>query len=155
MKKTCIISLICLCIDQIIKFFLYRFLDIGSSIILIKNFFNITLVYNEGAAFSILLSQRVLLILISIFVLIFLYFYLKKEKNMDKYEYIFYGILTGGILGNLTDRLFRGAVIDYLDFNIFGYAFPIFNFADMCIVCSVILIIIKSIRDDKNGISSK
>ena len=155
MKKTWVCAVFCLFIDQVIKFFLLKLFDIGSSIILIKNFFNITLVYNEGAAFNILFSKRLLLIFIAVFVLLFLFFYLKKNENFSDFEHVFYGIFIGGILGNLCDRIFRGAVIDYLDFNIFGYAFPIFNFADTCIVCSVILIFIKSIRDDKNEVSSK
>ena len=155
MKKTFLIAFICLILDQVVKFFLLNLLNIGESISLIHNFFNLTLVFNEGAAFSILLSQRFLLILISIVVLVFLIYYLIKSKAIKKYEYIIYGFLMGGILGNLIDRFFRGFVIDYLDFNIFGYDFPIFNFADICIVASVILIIIFSIRDDKNEVSSK
>ena len=155
MKKTFLIAFICLVLDQVVKFFLLNLLNIGESIDLIHNFFNLTLVFNEGAAFSILLSQRFLLILISIVVLIFLIYYIIKSNTIKKYEYIIYGFLMGGILGNLIDRFFRGFVIDYLDFNIFGYDFPIFNFADICIVASVILIIIFSIRDDKNEVSSK
>ncbi len=155
MKKTFLIAFICLVLDQVVKFFLLNLLNIGESIDLIHNFFNLTLVFNEGAAFSILLSQRFLLILISIVVLIFLIYYIIKSNTIKKYEYIIYGFLMGGILGNLIDRFFRGFVIDYLDFNIFGYDFPIFNFADICIVASVILIIIFSIKDDKNEVSSK
>ncbi len=153
MKISYFVASICLFVDQLIKSFLFNLFGIGSSIILIKNFFNITLIYNEGAAFNILFSRRLLLILISILVLLFLCYYLKKEQNLGKGEYILYGLFMGGILGNLADRIFRGAVIDYLSFNLFGYAFPIFNFADMCIVCSVFVIIIKSIRNDKNEVS--
>ena len=54
---------------------------------------------------------------------------------------ISYGLLFGGILGNLIDRIFRGFVIDYLDFTFFNYHFPVFNLADICIVLGVIIVI--------------
>ena len=57
--------------------------------------------------------------------------------------------------GNLIDRVVHGQVIDYLDFNILGYDFPVFNLADIAIVVSMILIIILVIKGDKNGVSSK
>ena len=71
-----------------------------------------------------------------------------KLKNIDK---IIYGVLLGGIIGNLIDRVLYGYVIDYLSFNIFGYSFPIFNFADICIVLSMIGLIIWSCIGGKNG----
>ena len=63
--------------------------------------------------------------------------------------------MLGGITGNLIDRVVHGQVIDYLDFNILGYDFPVFNLADIAIVVSMILIIILVIKGDKNGVSSK
>ena len=62
--------------------------------------------------------------------------------------YPIYGILIGGILGNLFDRIKFGSVIDYLDFKIFNYNFPIFNFADMCIVVSIFLLLIYFIKSE-------
>ena len=55
-------------------------------------------------------------------------------------------MLIGGILGNLIDRIFRGYVVDFLDFKIFGYDYPVFNFADIFITISIIFIIIDIIR---------
>lgn len=152
MKKTFSIMFVCLFIDQLIKNILINIMDIGSSYTIIKNFFNITLVMNTGAAFSILSSNTLLLILISILVLIFIFFYLSKG-NVSEKDYIIYGFLTGGVCGNLLDRIIHNAVIDYLDFNIFGYSFPVFNFADMLIVISMFLIIL-SLKDDKDEIHS-
>ena len=67
-------------------------------------------------------------------------------NKLNKLDYIIYSLLYGGIVGNLFDRIVYGYVIDYLDFYIFNYNFPVFNFADVCIVISVILIIFDSIR---------
>ena len=59
-----------------------------------------------------------------------------------------FSFLYSGILGNLIDRVFRGYVIDFLDFNIFGYDYPVFNFADICIVFGIILMIIAIIKKE-------
>ena len=150
MKKSIWILVICLFIDQLIKNIIVNVLSIGGSISVIRNFFNITYVRNSGAAFSILESNTILLIFISIFALIFIFKYISKD-NLSSFEYVLYGILSGGICGNLFDRIVYKSVIDYLDFNIFGYNFPIFNFADTLIVISMFLIIL-TMKDDKNEV---
>ena len=130
-------------------------MNFGQSITVINGFFNITLIGNTGAAFSILSSNTILLIIISIVVLNVLYFCFIKGKNLKKIEQVSYGLLAGGIMGNLVDRVVHMQVIDYLDFNIFGYNFPVFNLADILIIISMILIVIQIIKGDKNGVSSK
>ena len=150
MKKSIFILVICFFIDQFIKNIIINVLNIGESISIIKNFFSITYVRNSGAAFSILESNTILLIFISIIALIFIFKYIYKD-NLSNFEYILYGILSGGICGNLFDRIIYKSVVDYLDFNIFGYRFPIFNFADTLIVVSMFLIII-TMKDDKNEV---
>lgn len=127
----------------------------GKSITVINGFFNITLIGNTGAAFSILSSNTLLLIIISLVVLNVLYFCFIKGKKLNDFEQLSFGLLIGGILGNLIDRVLRMQVIDYLDFNFFGFNFPVFNLADIAIVISMILIAIQVIKGDKNGVSSK
>lgn len=155
MKKLYVISLITVILDQVIKNLFTFFMTYGQSISVIDGFFNITLVGNTGAAFSILSSNTILLILISIVVLNLLYFCFIKGKNLNDLEQTSYGLLIGGIMGNLIDRVIHMKVIDYLDFNIFGYNFPVFNLADIAIVVSMILIIYQIIKGEINGISSK
>ncbi len=154
MKKFIIIGIICLVIDQLLKLLVLNNLILNISNEIIPSFFSLTYVQNEGAAFSILSGNRIFLILITLFALIFIYLFLIK-KDIDKgINSTIYGVLYGGIVGNLIDRVLRGYVIDYLDFNIFGYNFPIFNFADICIVISIILVIILSIfrgKDNENN----
>ena len=82
---------------------------------------------------------------LSIVFLIFAFKYIYDLKSVSKLSMISYGMLIGGIIGNLIDRVFRNYVIDFLSFNIFGYHFPVFNIADCFIVVSIILIVIESL----------
>lgn len=147
LQKSLIITLLCALADQIIKIIVMGTMGINSSISVIDNFFSLTYVENDGAAWSIFGGNRIFLIIISIIALILIYLYFFKNQNLTKFELINYSILIGGIFGNLLDRIKFGKVIDYLDFQIFGYGFPVFNFADICIVISVILLLIYSIAN--------
>lgn len=146
MRKILSFSLILFIIDQIIKLIVKVNIDLNSSILVLNDFFYLSHVHNYGAAFSILYGNRFFLILFSIFSLILIYMFFIKNNKLNKLDYIIYSLLYGGIVGNLFDRIVYGYVIDYLDFYIFNYNFPVFNFADVCIVISVILIIFDSIR---------
>ncbi len=136
------ISIILLLIDQISKVLIVKLIDINSSIELIKNFFYLTYTHNTGAAFSILTGKRIFLILVALVILIVIFNYIKKNKIESKAEKIAFSLIIGGSIGNLLDRIVRGYVIDFLDFKIFGYNFPIFNVADTFIVIGVFLLLI-------------
>lgn len=151
LQKSLIITLICLILDQIIKVVVVGTMGINSSIPIIDNFFSITYVENDGAAWSIFSGNRIFLIIISVIALIFIYLYVFNDKKLKAFELINYSVLIGGIFGNLLDRIKFGKVIDYLDFKIFGYNFPIFNLADICIVISIILLLIYSFKDRKGS----
>lgn len=151
MKKIFIISFICLLLDQIIKIIISNTMHLYESIKVINNFFYITSTKNTGAAFSMLLNGRYFLILISIVVLVIFFKYLKKINKFSKFETIIFGLIIGGILGNLIDRIIYGYVIDYLDFYIFNYDAPIFNLADSFICVGCILFIINNYLEGKNG----
>ncbi len=148
LQKSLIITLGCVLIDQIIKLIIMGTMGIGSSISVIPNFFSLTYVENNGAAWSIFSGNRILLISISVIALILIYWYFLKNKDIKIFELVTYSVLIGGIIGNLLDRIKVGSVIDYLDFKIFGYNFPVFNFADICIVISVIILLIYSFKGE-------
>ena len=145
MKKITVISFICIIIDQLIKIIVTNNIALNTELIIIDNFFSLTNVQNDGAAFSILSGNRIFLICVSLCALILLYFLFVKDKKLKNIDKIIYGVLLGGIIGNLIDRVLYGYV------NIFGYSFPIFNFADICIVLSMIGLIIWSCIGGKNG----
>lgn len=150
MVTTIIISIILLCIDQISKLLVVNLLTKTDSITIIKNFFYLTYINNDGAAFSILVGKRIFLILIAVLVIVMLIRYIKKNNIRNKLELVSISLIIGGSLGNLMDRVIRGYVIDFLDFKIFNYNFPIFNLADTFIVIGVILLLLKEIRKENN-----
>ena len=135
-------------IDLISKQLINHFMKVGESIKLINNFFYITYARNKGAAWSILEDKRILLLIISVLALYLINKYMNKE-NLSKLESLSYGMIIGGILGNLFDRIFFGYVIDFLDFKLFGYNYPVFNLADTFIVVGIILLMILEIRKKK------
>lgn len=151
MKKMLPVITISVLLDQIIKILVILNMNLYQSINIINNFFKITYVRNNGAAWSILSGSRFFLITISIIACFLIYFYFIKNKELKKPEIFSYGILLGGTIGNLIDRIIHGYVIDYLDFKIFNYDFPIFNIADICIVIGIIFICIIMIGGELNA----
>ena len=145
-KKVYILSIIFLLIDIFTKQLVKNTLNLYDSIPIIPNFFSITYVINDGAAFSILKGELWLFIILGFVLLFFIFYYLQKEK-LNIYKTIYYSLLIAGVLGNLLDRMLYKGVIDFLDFTIFSYNAPIFNLADTFIVISVILIVFESLKE--------
>lgn len=141
MKKIGIISLIVIIIDRILKVLVTNNFVLDARNKIIDGFFYITNCHNEGAAFSLFSGNVLFLIFITLIVL-FLIFRTINKENVNKIGILAYGLLLGGILGNLYDRIFYGYVIDYLDFRIFNFNFAIFNLADAAIVIGAILLIV-------------
>ncbi len=138
MKRLLIFSFLFLLIDQITKTIVISFFDVNHGLVIIPSFFSILYVKNYGAAFSIMQNMSYLLVSISFIAIILIFiFVLKNKMILKKYDWLA-AILIGGIVGNLVDRLFRGHVVDFLAFEIFGHPMPIFNFADIFIVCSAL-----------------
>ncbi len=136
MLKIVALSMFFLLIDQLTKLIVVNNIPLNNGIEVIPSFFSFFHVQNTGAAFSLLQDSRFFLILVSLFSLLFIYFLFLRKDNFSKKEILFLAALIGGILGNLVDRVWHGYVIDFLSFELFGYNFPIFNFADIFIVCA-------------------
>lgn len=155
MKRIYVVALIGLVVDRIVKFFALSYLSRYVTIKVIPNFFYLTFVRNYGAGFGILQNKTILLVLLSGIVLVILNTYLNKSDNLTKLEKISYGLLMGGIVGNLMDRIIYGYVIDLFDFKLWKYSFPVFNIADIMIVISIFLLILFGVKGDINGIYRK
>ena len=141
------IAIITLIIDQVVKSLIEIFFNLNESVIIIKNFFNITLVHNTGGAFSIFSNYSYLFIILSIIAIIILLKFMNNFKNNLRNS-IAFGLTLSGIMSNLADRIFLGYVRDFLDFKIFGYDYPVFNIADICIVIGVLLLVIAIIKGE-------
>ena len=140
MKKSEIILIsLLLLVDQSVKWGMERLLETGS-LTIIHNFFSLTWSENFGAAWSIFENARWFLIIVGFLSLIVLI--IMKQTIPDSLgKHLSTSLLFAGILGNLIDRIVFGYVKDYLHFTFFGYSYPIFNLADVFIVCGAILLI--------------
>lgn len=148
-KKILIYSLYSLLLDQVIKYIVYKS---QINVKLIPNFLSLTYTSNNGIAFSLLSGSRLIIILSSLILVVVLFYllkndYLSKGRDNNLLD-IAYGVLFGGILGNLIDRVIRGYVIDYVSIKIFNYYFPIFNLADVFITIGVVLLLCVKFEDD-------
>ena len=127
--------------DQLTKLLAVTRLKALGSQAVIPGFFNLSYVENRGAAWGMLAGQQVFLIAFSLITLGFLIW---KRKHL--FEGLWGGtitlsLITGGVLGNLIDRIRLTYVIDFLDFHWHASHFPAFNIADACICCGVFLFI--------------
>ena len=141
-------------LDLITKLIVSSNMKLYSSITVIKNFFSITYTKNVGAAFSMFSNKPWLIIIVSILVFIYLMYELLKKDN-SKFSSVSIALIIGGLISNLSDRLFLGYVRDFLDFQIFNYDFAIFNVGDIAIVVGCFLFVIAELLESKNGNKSK
>ena len=133
--------------DQLTKWWVLKAFALYESKTVVPGFFNLTFVTNTGAAFGFLAGDQVLwrqifFISISVIALVALYFAFKHFRSQGWYYVYGIGLIAGGAVGNLIDRLRFGAVIDFLDFYIKRYHWPAFNVADSAITVGVGLFIL-------------
>jgi signal peptidase II len=140
-------------VDQLAKFAVTRALAYGSGIE-VAPFFNLVLVHNKGAAFSFLSSasgwQRELFIGIATAACAWVAYLLHRHPRETLFCFAL-SLILGGAAGNLIDRVWLGAVIDFLDFHAAGYHWPAFNAADSAITCGAALLVWESLRPKAHG----
>lgn len=128
-------------IDQFTKMF------IDKSATILNGFLFINPVNNYGAAWSLFNNKTIMLIAFSILMFLVLLrfqcFFVMNKRNK-----IAFGLVYGGLLGNLLDRMVLGYVRDFIEVLIFNYNFPIFNIADTAIVIGVFLLIIAILKGE-------
>lgn len=139
-----IITSIIFSLDQWIKSIIRDNFYYGQSLPVLKDIFHLTFVKNKGAAFGILYGHTKLFIILSLVIVIFILIYRYFLKHGLLFD-IATGLIIGGALGNLLDRIRFGYVIDYLDFRIW----PVFNLADSAVVVGAVIILIYFWREEK------
>ena len=140
-----IIAFLIIILDQITKYFVMDYLLGG--FVTITSFFNLVHVFNTGISFSLLSNNTswapLVFSLVGSLIVLLLIFWLYKSENRTHATGL--GLIIGGALGNIIDRLVHGAVFDFLDFHLYDYHFPAFNVADMSISVGVFIVIVDSI----------
>jgi signal peptidase II len=155
-----IISFVILLLDQWTKRLVVTRMELGESIPVLGSFFSLTSHRNRGAAWGILQDQRTFFIIVTTIVVIGIIYYLPRTVREGKVLLPFaLSLLLGGALGNFIDRVRYGEVVDFFHFvfNFYEigisyiYDFPIFNVADMGIVCGISLIFLDAILEQRRS----
>jgi signal peptidase II len=134
-------SIIIIIIDQLSKYFIRGFLSQSQRLSIIDDYFYLTFVKNQGAAFGILRGQRSFFIIITIFFLIFIIYLYNKELPKKFMTKISVAFLLGGSIANLIDRIIFHYVTDFIAFDILDfYQLPVINIADIFIFFGVIIL---------------
>jgi len=137
-----LITLILLSVDQFSKYIIRQKMSVAESIPVIKSIFHITYVENTGIAFGLFPQGHTLFIIISLIIILVIIFFERKKVIKSLKERFCLGLILGGALGNLIDRLRFGFVIDFLDFRIW----PVFNLADSGVCIGGILMVFFLLR---------
>jgi signal peptidase II len=158
-------------LDQVTKALIVAYLPQGGLVTVLPGIFDIVHGRNTGAAFGMLHGWNSTLkngvfYAIGIVALIFLFHYLKTLADKEKWSIAALGLILGGALGNITDRLFRGSVVDFLSLHYhdkiwtgqaLGYRWsiplywPSFNVADSAICVAVAILVIQNLKCSKKS----
>lgn len=141
-------------LDQLTKFWVVRHFQLYESRVVIPGFFHLTYLTNTGAAFGFLAGEQnvlrqVFFIGVALVAILALGYFYRTMKNRTPLFTVAIGLISGGAVGNLIDRLRLGSVIDFLDFFIGRYHWPAFNVADSAITVGVGLFLLASLLDGK------
>ncbi len=134
-----IVASILIIIDQYSKYLIIKKLGYGQSLPIIPNIFHLTPISNTGIAFGLFKGNNTILIFSSILVILTLAIFWKRiVPNRLFLGRMAIGLIIGGAVGNLIDRIRFRHVVDFLDFRIW----PVFNFADSGITIGTVLLFI-------------
>ena len=140
--------------DQLSKYYLMHFIIEKGGQYEISQYFNLVAAFNKGVSFSMFdgggMWGRVILTVFALGVIIFLLHWMVTEKS--KFIKIALGMIIGGAMGNVFDRILMGSVFDFLDFHAGAYHWPAFNVADSFICIGAVLIIIKTLFNKKKNL---
>lgn len=146
-----LIVLITLGLDQWTKWAIVKSIPLNESVEMIKHFFYLTYVQNTGAGFSMFSGAGMgffaVLTLVALAAIVYMFF----KTNDPRYQ-ICLALVFSGAVGNFIDRMFLGYVRDFFSFYIFGWPFPVFNVADICITMGIALILISMFIDEKKDV---
>jgi signal peptidase II len=151
-RKTAVllpVFVVALLIDQLTKRWIVARFGYGEQWVVIPDFFNLTHVRNPGGAFSFLASmsediRQAFFLGTGLLAIVLLLAFFRRLEPGEWLSALAIGAVLGGAIGNLTDRVLYGEVIDFLDFRLLGgYVWPTFNMADSWIVVGVGILVVE------------
>ena len=157
MKFILFLSLPLYALDQWSKQLVLRLINPYEARVVVPDFFSLVNVTNTGAAFGSFKGNNTFFIVISIVALVVVTIVLVRRRQPDAWRDLSLALLLAGILGNLTDRLLYGHVIDFLLFNLhirYADPWPAFNVADSCISIAGVLFVIHSFWKEKGAVKA-
>lgn len=130
-------------LDQITK---QLFWHNGRNYDIIDGYFHITLVKNAGAAFGMFQGGRLFFVIASVAAVILISFVALRLPRHERLKRLWLGLILGGAIGNLIDRILYGEVIDFLQIGFRGHYWPVFNVADMAVTIGAALLVLFALR---------
>ena len=147
--------LVVIIVDQFSKWLVMETFDPLESKTIIPGFFDLTFITNTGAAFGMFAGEQtvwrqVFFVGVAVLALIGLFFAYRHLQDQGWHYVYAIGMIGGGAVGNVIDRLRFGAVIDFLDFYFGKYHWPAFNVADSAITVGVGFFLLGNILEPKD-----
>lgn len=142
-----VIGILLIAVDQITKLYALNVIKPQGTITVIDNFYYFTYVENRGAAFGMMQNKQWFFIIVTLLIFAAFGYVLLKYKIEGKLFFAAVVLIFGGGVGNLIDRIFRGYVVDFLQFSFFS---PVCNLADYFITVGAVLLIISVLFCKKN-----
>jgi len=138
-------------VDQITKQFFWRQFVPGHNVDVIPGILRITLVKNTGAAFGIFEGGRIFFIIASIIAVGFILYLGLRLPATDRYKKLLLGLILGGAVGNLIDRVYDGAVIDFIEMGVAGHWWPVYNVADIAVTVGAVMLLFHLLGTSKHA----
>lgn len=136
---TLVIAASIVIIDQLIKYFVVLYLPNAGTVEAIPYILDLNYVENRGVAFGMFKDMRWVFVTITVLIIAFLIYLICTKKETSKLFVISSGLVIGGGIGNVIDRIYYGFVVDYLQLSFFS---PVCNFADYCITVGTVMLAI-------------
>jgi signal peptidase II len=150
------IAAVTLVLDQISKWWILSVFDLPSrGVVEVLPFFNLAMVWNRGVSFGMMAADgdlgRWLLVGLTVAISVGVLVWLRRAA--DVLTVLGLGLILGGAIGNIIDRIAYGAVADFVQLHAFGYSFYVFNVADAGITIGVALLLWDAILSGKDGVT--
>jgi signal peptidase II len=133
-------------LDQITKLWVWGYFHVGHNVDVVPGVLRITLVRNTGAAFGFFEGGRVFFIVTGLIAVGFILYLGFRVPKTERYKRLLLGLILGGAIGNLIDRVYNGAVIDFIEMGVNGHWWPVYNVADIAVSVGAALLLFHLVR---------